>query len=132
MKITGAETFPVANPTPNMGGPVWLFLRLDTDSGVSGYGEVFTSPLYGHPLTVAALVDEVIGDLIVGMDAGNIEPIYHKIPNLLYSHAGDLMKAASRAGIDRACWDIVGKHANLPIYGLLGGKVRDKVRMYSY
>ena len=132
MKIIGAETFPVANPTPNVGGPVWLFVRLDTDSGVSGYGEVFTSPLYGHPLTVAALVDEVIDDLIVGMDAGNIELIYHKVHNLHYSHTGDLMKAAILAGIDMACWDIVGKQANMPIYGLLGGRVRDRVRMYSH
>lgn len=132
MKVTGGETFPVANPTPEVGGPVWLFVRLDTDGGVSGYGEVFTSPLYGHPLTVAALVDELIQDLIVGMDVGDIELVYHKIHNLHYSHGGDLMKASILAGIDTACWDIVGKRAGLPVYGLLGGKVRDQVRMYSY
>ena len=130
--VVGAEVFAVANPEPRVGGPAWLFVRLDTDAGVSGYGEIFTSSLFTRPLTTARIVAEFVDDFVVGRRAADRERIYLSAYNSHYSHAGDLLKTAIMSGVDIALWDIAGKAAGLPVHDLLGGRMRDRVRMYSY
>jgi galactonate dehydratase len=130
--VVGAEVFAVANPTPRDGGPAWLFVRLDTDAGISGYGEIFTSSLFTRPLTTAKIVAEFIDDFVVGRRATDRELIYLSGYNSHYSHAGDMLKTAIMSGIDIALWDIAGKSAGLPVHDLLGGRMRESVRMYSY
>jgi galactonate dehydratase len=130
--VVGAEVFAVANPEPRVGGPAWLFVRLDTDAGVSGYGEIFTSSLFTRPLTTARIVTEFVDDFVVGRRAADRELIYLSAYNSHYSHAGDLLKTAIMSGVDIALWDIAGKAAGLPVHDLLGGRMRDRVRMYSY
>jgi galactonate dehydratase len=130
--VVGAEVFAVANPEPRVGGPAWLFVRLDTDAGISGYGEIFTSSLFTRPLTTARIVAEFVDDFVVGRRAADRELIYLSAYNSHYSHAGDLLKTAIMSGVDIALWDIAGKVAGLPVHDLLGGRMRDRVRMYSY
>lgn len=130
--VVGAEVFAVANPAPRVGGPAWLFVRLDTDAGISGYGEIFTSSLFTRPLTTARIVAEFVDDFVVGRRAADRELIYLSAYNSHYSHAGDLLKTAIMSGVDIALWDIAGKSAGLPVHDLLGGRMRDRVRMYSY
>lgn len=109
-----------------------MFLRLDTDSGVSGYGEVFTSSLFCRPLTLATLLEEAAEDFLIGHDPRDLELLYWRVHNSHYSHTGDLTKSAILSGMEMACWDISGKALGLPVYMLLGGQVRSKVRMYTY
>jgi L-alanine-DL-glutamate epimerase-like enolase superfamily enzyme len=130
--VVGSEVFAVANPAPRVGGPVWLFVRLDTDSGISGYGEIFTSALFTRPLTTARLVAEFIDDFVVGRRAVDRELIYLSSYNSHYSRAGDMLKTAVMSGVDIALWDIAGKSAGLAVCDLLGGRMRDSVRMYTY
>ena len=130
--VAGAEVFAVANPEPRVGGPAWLFVRLDTDAGVSGYGEIFTSSLFTRPLTTARIVAEFVDDFVVGRRAADRELIYLSAYNSHYSHAGDMLKTAVMSGVDTALWDIAGKSAGLPVYDLLGGRMRASVRMYTY
>lgn len=132
MKVSGFEVFPVANPTPDVGGPVWMFVRLDTDAGVAGYGEIFTSSVYSRPLTLARVVEGVIEEFVLGRPADEIESLYQRVYNSHYTHTGDLTKLAVLSGIEVALWDIMGKSSGRPVYSLLGGQVRPSVRMYSY
>jgi galactonate dehydratase len=119
MKITGMELFPVA--------PRWLFLRLLTDDGLSGWGEPIVE---GRAATVAAAVRE-LESYLVGRDPDQIEDIWQVLYRAGFYRGGPVLMSAI-AGVDQALWDIKGKRYGLPIYQFLGGQVRDKIRVYSW
>ena len=132
MKITGVEMFPVVNPGPQLGGEIWMLLRLDTDEGVSGYGELFTNALPWRPAVTAKVIEDLVADLLTGHEVSAVEQLYWKIYNLAYSHASDLTKSAITSALDMACYDIMGKSLGVPAYVLLGGLFRERVRSYTY
>ena len=119
MKITQLTTYLVA--------PRWLFLRIDTDEGICGWGEPIVE---GRAETVRAAVAE-IGDLLVGEDPSRIEDHWQRLTKGGFYRGGPILSSAV-AGIDQALWDIAGKALGVPVYRLLGGPVRDRVRMYSW
>lgn len=119
MKISGLKTFLVP--------PRWLFLKIETDEGVSGWGEPV---LEGHAKTLAAKIAE-FEDFLIGADPLKIEDIWQRLyRNGCYRGGPVLMSAIS--GIDMALWDIKGQHHDAPVHALLGGPVRDKVRSYCW
>ena len=119
MKITALKTYVVP--------PRWLFLKVETDEGITGWGEPV---LEGHAETLAAKIRELEGFLI-GRDPMLIEDTWQMIyRNGCYRGGPVLMSAMS--GIDMALWDIKGKSYGQPIHALLGGKVRDRVRSYRW
>lgn len=119
MKITKLEVFKVP--------PRWLFLKISTDEGIDGWGEPI---LEGRAETVRTAVLE-LEELLIGKDPGNIEDIWQMLyRGGFYRGGGVLMSAIS--GIDQALWDIKGKRFNVPVYELLGGKCRDKVKVYGW
>jgi L-alanine-DL-glutamate epimerase-like enolase superfamily enzyme len=132
MRITGYEVFTVANPTPHIGGPVWMFVRLDSDTGHSGYGEIFTSSVFSPPATFAQVIGEFIREFAVGEDPRRVERFMQRVYNSHYTRSNDLQKAAVASGVEIAMWDLVGKSYGVPVHQLLGGRVRDSIRMYSY
>jgi galactonate dehydratase len=119
VKITGLTTYPVA--------PRWLFLRIDTDEGIVGWGE---PALEGRMRTVAAAVDEM-AELLIGADPLRIEASWQLLTKGAFYRGGPIL-ASAVAGIDQALWDIAGKFHGVPVHDLLGGAVRDRVRMYSW
>jgi len=119
MKITGLKTYLVA--------PRWLFLKVETDEGIVGWGEPV---LEGHARTLAAKIDE-LEEFLIGRNPLHIEDTWQAIyRNGCYRGGPVLMSAMS--GIDMALWDIKGKYHNAPVHSLLGGPVRDKVRTYRW
>ncbi|HEY4226443.1 MAG TPA: mandelate racemase/muconate lactonizing enzyme family protein [Pseudolysinimonas sp.] len=132
MKISGIEMFPVANPRPHLGGPNWLFLRLDTDEGISGYGEILIQAVPARPWTIAHIVEELVEDLLLGHEVGDVEHLYWRLYNIEYSHMSDPLKSAITSGLEMACFDALGKAHGLPAYRFLGGKMRDRIRSYTY
>jgi galactonate dehydratase len=132
VKVTGYEVFPVANPAPQIGGPVWMFLRLDTDTGLRGYGEVFTSSVFTPPSLFAAMIAATIEDFALGHDPEQMETFAQSVYNSHYTRSMDLTKAAIASGIECALWDLLGKALDRPVHTLLGGRFRAAVRMYSY
>lgn len=119
MKITAARTFLVP--------PRWLFLKVETDQGVAGWGEPV---LEGHAKTLAAAIEE-LGDFLIGQNPLHIEDMWQKIyRNGCYRGGPVLMSAMS--GIDMALWDIKGKVLGAPVHSLLGGPVRTKIRTYRW
>ena len=119
MKITRLTTFAVP--------PRWLFLRIDTDAGISGWGEPV---LEGRAHTVAAAVDE-LSDYLIGKDPRHIEDHWNVMYRGGFYRGGPILMSAI-AGIDQALWDIKGKHLGVPVHALLGGPVRDRIRVYSW
>ena len=119
MKITKLELFKLP--------PRWLFLKISTDQGISGWGEPVVE---GKADTVRAAVKEM-EDYLIGRNPLEIEDIWQTLYRGSFYRGGPVLMSAI-AGIDQALWDIKGKYLEQPVYELLGGKVRDKVRVYSW
>ncbi len=119
MKITRLTTYLVP--------PRWLFVRIDTDAGISGWGEPVVE---GRAQTVAAAVDE-LSDYLVDRDPRHIEDNWSVMHRGGFYRGGPILMSAI-AGIDQALWDIKGKDLGVPVHTLLGGPVRQKIRVYSW
>lgn len=130
MKIVSAKTFVVGTPAPHDGGAFWVFVKLTTDSGVEGIGEVYAVPF--HPAVVEKMIDDVVERYAIGTSPFDIEALWRRAYSAGFTQRPDVSMVAILSGIETACWDIMGKETNQPVYNLLGGKVRDKVRTYTY
>ncbi|GLB42160.1 putative mandelate racemase / muconate lactonizing enzyme, C-terminal domain [Lyophyllum shimeji] len=107
--------------------PRWLFVRLETSDGVVGWGE---GTLEGHTEAVEGACRDLI-ERFVGCDADNIEDIWQTAYRARFYRGGPVLMSAL-SGLDIALWDIKGKKLGVPIWQLLGGKVRDRVRVYGW
>jgi galactonate dehydratase len=130
MKITDIKTYVVENPPPHFGGPYFVFLKLTTDSGIKGFGESYCVPFGPH--TVARMIEDVGERFVIDADPFKIEALWRIIYSSGYTQHPDLSLMGVLSGIEMACWDIIGKALNKPIYELLGGQVHHKLRSYSY
>jgi len=119
MKITRLTTFIVP--------PRWCFLKIETDEGITGWGEPV---LEGRAHTVATAVDE-LGDYLIGKDPALIEDHWTVLYRAGFYRGGGVHMSAL-AGIDQALWDIKGKSLGVPVHALLGGQLRDRIRVYSW
>lgn len=119
MKISQLELFKVP--------PRWLFLKITTDNGISGWGEPIVE---GRADTVAACVQE-FSEYLIGKPAGHVEDIYQVLYRGGFYRGGPVLMSAI-SGIEQALWDIKGKALGVPIYDLMGGPVRDKMRVYAW
>jgi galactonate dehydratase len=132
MKITGCKVFPVSVPSPSRGGSEWIFVRLDTDAGISGYSELYLGSFPYQLRTIVGMVEDAAETFVIGNDPHNRELLFANMYGSFYTHNTDMTKQALLSAFDVACWDILGKAAQQPLYNLLGGLVRDKVRTYTY
>lgn len=117
MKIADVRTIVVGNPWKN-----WVYVIVETDEGLVGIGEA-TGGSSTQPRVAAV---EEVKHLIIGMDPRNVHEIFHKLYLTAFIKVTEAM-----AGIEMACWDILGKSLGVPVHTLLGGKVRDNVRVYA-
>ena len=130
VKISAFEVFVVGTPPPHFGGRYWVFVKLTTDSGVEGIGEVYSLPF--HPTAVEAMIADTCERMVIGADPFQIEKLWRRIYSRGYSQRPDPSLLGVLSGIEMACWDIVGKELNRPVYDLLGGKVHERLRSYTY
>lgn len=119
MKITAVHTYIVP--------PRWLFLKIETDAGISGWGETGVA---GHERALAQKLDE-FGEFIIGSDPASIEDTWQKLFRNGCFRGGPIFMSAMSA-IDIALWDIKGKSLGVAIHQLLGGPVRSKIRTYRW
>lgn len=119
MKITSLTTFVLP--------PRWLFLKIETDAGVVGWGEPV---LEGRAASVAAAVEE-LSDYLIGQDPRRIEEHWTVLYRSGFYRGGGIHMSAL-AGIDQALWDIKGKALGVPVHELLGGRLRDRIKVYSW
>jgi galactonate dehydratase len=119
IRITKLETILVK--------PRWLFLKVHTDEGIVGLGEPVTE---GRALTCAEAVKE-IEPYLVGQDARRVVHHWQAIYRHAFYRGGPILTSAL-SGIDQALWDIKGKALGVPVYELLGGPTRDRIRVYAH
>ncbi|MGI9305731.1 MAG: mandelate racemase/muconate lactonizing enzyme family protein [Gammaproteobacteria bacterium] len=130
MKITDFRIYPVATPPPHLGGECWLFVVLETDGGVCGTGEIYSVPF--RPQTAAVMAADVCERCAVGADPFRVEKLWREVYSGSYTQRPDPSLLAVLSGVEMACWDIIGKELNKPAHALLGGKVRETLRAYTY
>jgi galactonate dehydratase len=119
VKIARVETF--------LAPPRWLFVRIETDDGVVGWGEPVVE---GQAATVRTAVEQ-FAELLIGADPRRIEDLWQVMTKGTFYRGGPILSSAI-AGIDQALWDIAGKSLGVPVHQLLGGHVRDRIRVYSW
>ncbi|NML43265.1 galactonate dehydratase [Ramlibacter sp. G-1-2-2] len=119
MKITRLTTFRVP--------PRWMFLKIETDEGITGWGEPV---IEGRARTVEAAVHE-LSEYLVGQDPRSINDLWQVMYRGGFYRGGPILMSAI-AGIDQALWDILGKSMNRPVYALLGGRLRDRMKTYCW
>lgn len=107
--------------------PRWLFVKIETGDGFVGWGEPI---IEGKADTVKAAVDELMQNLM-GKDPMHIEDHWNTMYRSGFYRGGPILMSAI-SGIDQALWDIKGKFYNAPIHDLMGGKARDKIKVYSW
>lgn len=130
MKIADVKTYVVGNPVPYKGGINWVFLKLVTDDGIEGFGEAYGVPF--HPHTAVRLIEDVGERFVINSDPFKIERLWRTLYSSGYSQHPDLTMMGVISAFEMACWDIVGKALNQPIYNLLGGQIHEKLRSYTY
>lgn len=131
MNITSVDVFLVTIGRPSVLGSPWnpVVVRINTDEGISGYGEV--GLCYGDTKEAPFGMCRDFAKLILGMDAQNIEAIWTRLHNTFWGLGGGPVVYGAMSAIDIALWDIKGKALNTPVYQLLGGKTNQKLRAYA-
>ena len=130
MKIIDFKTFVVGNPSPSFGGKYWIFLKLTTDSGISGFGEAYGIPF--HPKIAQKMIEDVCLRYVINKNPFQIEKIWRTIFSSGYSQRPDISLGGVLSAIEISMWDIIGKELNRPIYDLLGGIINERLRTYTY
>lgn len=129
MKITSIRTHVMGIVSPGGRAPSrnWIFVRVDTDKGIHGIGEATTEY---HEQAVVAMIEQHFAPLLVGEDPTQIQRAWQKMQRFFWWRGGVVASSAA-SGIEQALWDVTGKAYGLPVHKLLGGAVRDRVRLYA-
>jgi galactonate dehydratase len=130
MRVQSLETFVVANPPPQAGGRYFLFVKLVTDGGLVGWGEVYGASF--APTVLVAMVEDVFARHLEGRDPFRIETFWRNAYGRGYTGRPDVSLAGVVSGLEIALWDILGKALGKPVHALLGGRVHERLRSYTY
>ena len=130
MKLRDLEIFVVAPPAPGWGGRYWIFTKVTTDNGIVGYGECYASTV--GPKAMRAVIEDVFERHMMGTSPEEIELMYRRVYSSGSTQRPDPTVMGAFAGLEIACWDILGKARNRPVWALLGGKINQKIRSYTY
>jgi galactonate dehydratase len=130
MKIAALETHIVAVPPPHIGGMYWIFVKLRTACGIEGVGEIYAATF--HPNAMMPIIEDVFQRYLEGHDPHHVERFYREAYSSGFTQRPDLTMMGVVSGLEMACWDIIGKAAGKPVYELLGGRVHERLRSYTY
>ena len=128
MRITDIRTFLVdASSSSAWGARNWLFVKVETDEGIAGVGEGS-----GWPRVVQTAVED-LKPLLIGQDPRRIEQIWQRLMMTMMGHGmTGVGGAGAMSAIEMACWDILGKKLGVPVCDLLGGRIRERIWVYSH
>ncbi|MBJ2153486.1 mandelate racemase/muconate lactonizing enzyme family protein [Paracoccus sp. IB05] len=130
MILQDLEIFVVAPPAPGWGGRYWIFPKLTTRCGITGYGECYASSV--GPKAMQAVIEDVFTRHMQGENPENIELMYRRAYSSGFTQRPDLTVMGAFSGLEIACWDIIGKARNRPVWALNGGRMNDRLRSYTY
>ncbi len=129
-KLESIDTFVVGNPPPRHGGRYFIFVKLTTQCGIEGFGEIYSATF--SPQLCAAMAQDMFARHFAEEDPHHIEKLWHQVYGAGFTLRPDTTVMGVLSGLEMACWDIIGKAANQPVYQLLGGRVHDRLRSYTY
>jgi galactonate dehydratase len=130
MKIAELDTHVVAVPPPHVGGMYWIFVRVRTECGIEGVGEIYSTAF--HPRAIVPLIRDVFERHLLGHDPHRIERFWRSAYSSGFTQRPDPTMMGIVSGLEIACWDIIGKAAGKPVHALLGGLVHHRLRAYTY
>ena len=130
MKLKDVEILTVAPPAPGWGGRYWTLVKLTTDDGITGWGECYASTV--GPKAMAAVIEDVFARHMAGERPDAIELMFRRVYSSGFTQRPDPTVIGAFSGLEIACWDILGKARNLPVWAMLGGKINDRLRSYTY
>ena len=130
MLIRDVETFVVGNPPPRHGGRYFIFVKLTTDDGIEGIGEAYVATVGPH--LVADMIVDVADRHLVGHRPFDVESFWRRAYGSGYALRPDPTLCGIISALEMACWDIIGKATGRPVYDLLGGRVHEGLRSYTY
>ncbi|MDD9889183.1 MAG: mandelate racemase/muconate lactonizing enzyme family protein [Gammaproteobacteria bacterium] len=132
-KLSNVRAFAIETAPPHKGGLRWYFLKLETEDGLEGWGETAVlASFYGLEKGYEALVQDIFNTHLKGEEALDRERLYHNLYRKLTQLHPDYFTFGLISAFDTALWDICGKYFNTPVYNLLGGTCRDRIRTYTY
>ena len=130
MHLKDLQIFTVATPPPHWGGRYFIFVKLTTDNGITGLGEVYGASV--GPKAMHAVIEDVFARHMQGESPTNVEKMFRRAYSSGFSQRPDPTVMGAFSGLEIACWDIVGKATDRPVYDMLGGMMNERVRSYSY
>jgi galactonate dehydratase len=130
MRVVGLRTFVVGNPPPTFGGRYFLFLKLIADNGIEGVGEVYAASF--APDVIVKAIEDVFERHALDADPFRIEAFWRNAYGRGYSSRPDISLMGVLSGLEMAMWDLIGKALEKPVHALIGGKVHERLRAYTY
>ena len=130
MRLDTLETFITGTPPPGHGGRYFIFVRLTTACGITGIGEIYSASF--APEIVCRMAEDMFARYLEGRAPDRIEHFWRQAHGSGFTHRPDTSVQGVVSGLEMACWDIVGKALDRPVYALLGGLVNERLRTYTY
>jgi galactonate dehydratase len=130
MKLQDLEIIVTAPPAPGWGGRYWILVKVTTDTGITGWGECYASSV--GPEAMRPVIEDVFARHMHGENPENIELMFRRAYSSGFTQRPDLTVMGAFSGLEIACWDILGKARERPVYALLGGKMNERIRAYTY
>ena len=130
MKLKDLKIIVTCPPPPGWGGRYWILIKLTADNGISGWGECYASSV--GPNAMQTVIKDVFERYFLNESPADIERMFRRTYSSGFTQRPDLTVMGAFSGLEIACWDILGKYYDCPTWQLLGGKVNERVRAYSY
>ncbi|WP_299375872.1 mandelate racemase/muconate lactonizing enzyme family protein [uncultured Tateyamaria sp.] len=130
MKLKDLDIIVTAPPAPGWGGRYWILVKLTTDDGIVGWGECYAASV--GPEAMRGVIEDVFDRHMAGENPENIELMFRRAYSSGFTQRPDLTVMGAFSGLEIACWDILGKARGRPVHALLGGRMNDRIRAYTY
>ena len=130
MKLQDLDIIITAPPAPGWGGRYWILVKLTTDTGITGWGECYASTV--GPKAMTAVIEDVFGRHMQDENPENIELMFRRAYSSGFTQRPDPTVIGAFSGLEIACWDILGKDRDRPVHALIGGRMNDRIRAYTY
>ncbi len=130
MKLQDLDVIVTAPPAPGWGGRYWILVKLTTADGVTGWGECYAASI--GPEAMKAVIGDVFARYFEGENPENIERMFRRTYSSGFTQRPDLTVMGAFSGLEIACWDILGKARNRPVWALIGGLMNERIRAYTY
>ena len=130
MKLAEFEMIVTAPPAPGWGGRYWMLVKLTTACGITGWGECYGAAV--GPAAMAAVAADVFARHMAGESPENLELMFRRVYSSGFSQRPDPTVMGAFSGLEIACWDILGKARDRPVWALMGGRINDRIRAYTY